>query len=220
MLYTALGDSITAGEGAFSPARAYPSLVASMLQTCSVHVAGEILAQPGWTSDALKWAVFENSSVYLRQATAISIWIGGDDIVDAGLAIGGGAPKWSIERSIEHYGRAMTTLILSIQKVSKRPIILCTQYNPFPNSPLVVKTIGALNMVTETTADKLHTLLAPAHAWFEGRQDELIKGYKTGRLQDAFTNSRPPVHPNNKGHLVIAQGLVPMIRPFFSGIKS
>lgn len=212
MLYTALGDSITAGEGATSPARAYPSLVVSMLQTRSDRAVGEVLAQPGWTSAELEWAVLENSPIYLQRARAISIWVGADDLVNAGLAVLHGAPKQTIKRSIEHYGRDIATLVLAIRKVSHRPVILCTQYNPFPNTPIAAEAIGGLNTVTIGVAGRLNTALAPAHMWFEGKQAELIAGYRTGRLQDVLTSPRPPVHPNDKGHLVIAQGLSPMIR--------
>ncbi|KPV45698.1 SGNH/GDSL hydrolase family protein [Alicyclobacillus ferrooxydans] len=212
MLYTALGDSITAGVGATSPAHAYPSLIVSMLQTRSIRAIGEVLAHPGWTSASLEWAVLENSPVYLQQASAISIWVGADDLVDAGLAVLHGAPKQTIKRSIERYGRDIVTLVLAIRKVSRRPIILCTQYNPFPNTPIVTEAIGGLNTVTEGVAGRLKTQLAPTHVWFEGKQAELIAGYRTGRIQDVLTSPRPPVHPNNQGHLAIAQGLTPMIR--------
>lgn len=212
MLYTALGDSITAGLGATSPAHAYPNLVVSMLQTRSIRAIGEVLAQPGWTSAALEWAVLENSPVYLQRATSISIWVGADDLVDSGLAVLHGAPKDTIKRSIEHYGKDIGTLVLAIRKVSKRPIILCTQYNPFPNTLIAVEAIHALNSVTERIARQLNTQLAPTHAWFEGRQADLIAGYRTGRLQNVLSSPRAPVHPNNKGHLVIAEGLAPMVR--------
>lgn len=212
MLYTALGDSITAGEGATSPVYAYPMVVVSMLQTHTVRPVAEVLAEPGWTSAVLESAVLENSSIYLQQARTISIWVGADDLVDAGLAVLHGAPKQTIQRSIEHYGRDISTLVLVIQKISKRPIILCTQYNPFPNTSIVAEAINGLNTVTRGVSARMGTLLAPTHTWFEGRQAELIAGYRTGRLQDILTTSRAPVHPNNKGHFVIAQGLVPMIR--------
>lgn len=212
VIYTALGDSITAGEGSSSPARAYPSLVISGLRGRSVAALGEVLAQPGWTSRALDNAVFDNPSSYLSQSTTVSIWIGGDNLAYAGLAMLRGAPRSLIQRTILYYGRDIAVLVAAIHKVSKAHVIVCTQYNPFPNSPLAGEAIAALNASTYTVADKLGVSVAPAHSWFEGRQAGLIAGYKTGRMEDALRGPELPIHPNNAGHAVIAQGLLPMVQ--------
>jgi acyl-CoA thioesterase I len=212
VIYTALGDSITAGEGATSPARAYPSLIVSGLCANSVRAWGRVLAQPGWTSRALDSAVFDNPSSCLSQSTAISIWIGGDNLAYAGLAILRGAPSSLIQRTILEYGRDVAVLVTAIHKVSKAHVIVCTQYNPFPNSPLAGEAVAALNASTYTVASKLGVSVAPAHSWFEGQQAGLLAGYKTGRMEDAISGPRLPIHPNNTGHAVIAQGLLPFIR--------
>lgn len=47
--YVALGDPITAGELASSPNLAYPSRIVQNLQGAT----GVVLANPGWTSEAL-----------------------------------------------------------------------------------------------------------------------------------------------------------------------
>ncbi len=212
MLYTALGDSITAGEAATSWTKAYPSLVVSMLNTRSAPITGQVLAEPGWTSRALENAVLANSSVYLTEARTISIWVGGDDLADAALSVLRGAPRRVIQESIVRYGKDVARLIAAIRSVSKACIIVCNQYNPFPNSPIAAQGIGALNAATAQVAARMGAVLAPTAAWFEGRQAELIYGYRRGRIEDVMTSPVAPVHPNNRGHLVIARNLAPMIR--------
>jgi lysophospholipase L1-like esterase len=101
-------------------------------------------------------------------------------------------------------------IIKTIQRISHAPIVLCTQYNPFPSSSIATVAVAALNRMTEQMAKHYHVLLAPTHRWFEGRQPRLIVGYQTGRLEDVQGGTLP-VHPNNLGHLVIAQGLIPYI---------
>lgn len=211
-LYTALGDSITAGANATSPALAYPSQVVSVLRHSGVAAVGEVLAQPGWTSAALLTAVLDNSSAFLAQANVVSVWIGGDDIAYAGLAIQNGAPKRQLLAAYRGYAAGLAGLIASIRKVSSATIIVCTQYNPFPNSPLATQAIAALNGMTGSVAARHHVRLVPAHEWFAGREAELISGYRTGRLTDVLNSPVLPLHPNNRGHKVIANGLLPYVR--------
>jgi len=215
-LYTALGDSITAGAGAVSWQMAYPSLIVRKIQHAGTSrpkgaAACEVLAYPGWTSADLEDAVFENSDVYLRQACAVSIWVGGDDLAYAGISMLHGAPKSIIARSLERYRRSLTGLVAGVRRVSTCRIILCTQYNPFPNSPLATEGITALNVVTQTVAVQHGAVLAPAHAWFAGRQRQLIRGYRRGLLEDVLRSPVLPIHPNNLGHRVIAQGMTPLV---------
>jgi acyl-CoA thioesterase I len=212
-VYTALGDSITAGSGATAPTMAYPSRLIAMFRRQHRSACANILAHPGWTSAALTAAVFENSPAYLAQANVITIWIGGDNVAFAGLSLAQGAPTGLVSRAIQSYVRDLTVLVTGIRKLSKAKIVLCTQYNPFPNSPLAVKAIDALNGMTSTVATNLHTELAPTHVWFAGREAELVQGYKSGQLQDALASPGFPVHPNNAGHQVIAEGLYPYLCP-------
>lgn len=212
-VYTALGDSITFGENAKSPCLAYPSRVVSTLARTmrGEGATGGVLAEPGWTASTLRGAVLENSSTYLRQSDAISIFIGGDDLARAGIAISRGAKKTVIAAALKNYELNLTRLVEEIRSVSRASIILCTQYNPFPNSPLAVEGIAALNTATQTVAEAMHCIVAPVHLWFEGRVGTLISGYHTGRLENVLTSAHLPIHPNDSGHAVIATGLLPLI---------
>ncbi|MCF8566092.1 SGNH/GDSL hydrolase family protein [Alicyclobacillus tolerans] len=211
-LYTALGDSITAGEGATSPRRAYPSLVVANLgRRSSKACCGEVLAEPGWTSEALRAGILDNPLAYLKASQNISVWVGGDDLAYAGLAIAKGAPKRILARTLSQYGRDLGFMVGFLHKVSKARIVVCTQYNPFPNSPLAVSGIAALNQVTLEVGQRMHTVVAPVHEWFAGREAALIAGYTNGRLEDVLKSRSLPIHPNDRGHAVIANGLTPLM---------
>lgn len=212
--YTALGDSITAGYSATSPCLAYPSRIIEMLRSRRSNAIGEILAEAGWTSADLRSAVFEAGIGPLVSANAISVWVGGDDLVDAALGMlhSGGlrSARTVIPATLKHYGVDLATMIAGIRKVSKARLVVCTQYNPFPNSPVAVEAINALNTVTAEVAQKTGCLVAPVHEWFAGRQAALIAGYRTGRIEDMLRGSTA-VHPNNRGHNVIATNLLPLV---------
>lgn len=215
-MYIAMGDSITAGESASSPGHTYVNLVGGHLtrfmRNIDPHSARtEVLARPGWTSEALASAVQARFSVRSRTAKFISIWVGGDDLAYAALAISRGAPKRVLADSLRHYARDLDTIVRLIRDVSPARIVLCTQYNPFPNTLLAIQGIQALNNLTISSAARLNTGLAPAHIWFEGRQNQLIYGYQSGRIQDVLHNTVLPVHPNDRGHRVIADGLLPRL---------
>ncbi|MCL6444928.1 MAG: SGNH/GDSL hydrolase family protein [Alicyclobacillus sp.] len=213
MLYAALGDSITAGESATSQACAYPSLVVTGLrQHRHSTVVGEVLAEPGWTSENLMQVVVANGPWVLGQAQVVSVWVGGDDLAQAALTMLHGAPGHVLARSLQRYAVHLRTLICYIQRNSRSHIIVCTQYNPFPHSAIAAQAVDALNTAIASVAGDVHVAVAPMHALFAGREAQLIAGYRTGRLQDVLTSPVMPVHPNNAGHRVIAQGLLNIIR--------
>ncbi|MCL6625121.1 SGNH/GDSL hydrolase family protein [Alicyclobacillus shizuokensis] len=205
--FTALGDSITAGRDATSPGRAYPGLTASLLGKTGRPVVAHVLAEPGWTSAALTAAVLENPVLPLRRSDAVVIWVGGDDLAYAGLRMLRGAPSTTVAQALATYADDLAFLCRFIRKVSKARILVCTQYNPFPNSPLAGGAIGKLNHTTEQVAAAAGAELVPVHTWFSGRQREFIAGYRSGRLEDALASPVLPIHPNDAGHRTIAEHL-------------
>jgi acyl-CoA thioesterase-1 len=212
IIYTALGDSITAGENASSLQNSYPFLIEATLQKRTKSAILNVLAEPSWTSKALVTNVMQNSSGPLCTATTISIYVGGNDLIDAGMAVLQGAPRSTVQQSIQQYGRDLARLIRIIRTCTASRIVLCTQYNPFPASPIAAEAINALNAVTEMAAQQANIELAPVHAWFAGHQAEWIAGYRNGRIEDVLNSRLIPIHPNNAGHRAIAQGLLRYIR--------
>lgn len=216
MRFVALGDSITYGDGASRPCRSYPNVLTALLRR-GEHRAptyGDILAQPGWTSGALRAAVTASNIEILRSANAVIVWIGGDDLADTALRLAQGAPnpQKQMAGAIKNYAFQLGGILTVIRTVSKANVYVCTQYNPFPNSPLAVAGIQTLNTTTLNVANRAGCHCVDTSSWFAGRESALIAGYRTGTLRDA--RQYPiPIHPNDRGHLVIAEGLYRNIAP-------
>ncbi|GAX90210.1 SGNH/GDSL hydrolase family protein [Effusibacillus lacus] len=215
IFYTALGDSITAGKGTSSPHFTYPNLITADLRTRSIKAQRFIIARNGWTSKSLLSAVRSGFPAPLHRASTISVWIGGNDIRWAGFSVVQGAPRNSLQRVLSIYESNLNSLLATIRRLSRAQLVLCTQYNPFPHSPLAIDAVSQLNDTITKMADLHHALLAPTHKWFAGLEPRLIAGYRTGRLEDAMRNfpfGPYPIHPNDEGHRVIARNLVPYVK--------
>ncbi|ARU59830.1 hypothetical protein CBW65_01250 [Tumebacillus avium] len=213
ILYTAMGDSTTAGMSATTPMLAYPSRIVQGLKERGRAAELRVIAQNGWTSSALA-AVTPQAQGVLRSSTTVTIWIGGNDLLQAaaGIVTSGQPVQTAIGGLLATYNSNLERIVTTVRQNSKARIILCTQFNPFPNSPVAVEGIAALNRVTAQTAKRLGTGLAPLHNWFEGSQPALVDGYGTGRIEDALRPFRRPIHPNNAGHALIARNLASYIR--------
>ncbi|MCL6594282.1 MAG: hypothetical protein K6T31_09925 [Alicyclobacillus sp.] len=222
--YTALGDSITSGSGASKPWYAYPAQVAARLGAARAarlrHLAAQrqgslqtrvdVLDHQGWTSAELLAAVCEQPP-FPQPAGVISVWVGGDDLAAAGLALLHGANPRVVWQALANYRRNLQQLLAILRRAGCPRILVCTQYNPFPNSPLAVQAMAALNQQTRRLAARHGALLAPTDVWFAGREPELIAGYRQGRLEDVLQSPVLPVHPNDRGHAWIASHLAPLV---------
>jgi lysophospholipase L1-like esterase len=198
----ALGDSITVGVGSSNRYCAFPWLIKSRLtQQLSSPVELKVVARSGWTSTALMESLFSQDPDLIRVANVITIWIGGDDLVKAGRAFLKGKNATLLSLLLVRYKQNLTTIVYGIKQISKAKIILCTQYNPFPNSLIAVSSIQSLNQITKEVAARFGTDLALIHYAFAGREALFIQGYNGGRIEDVFNGSTPPIHPNNYGQL-------------------
>lgn len=213
ILYTALGDSTTAGLSATSPALAYPSRIVQGLKERGSEAELRVIAQHGWTSSTLA-AVTPQALGVLGRSTTVTIWIGGNDLLQAaaGIVMSGRPVQTAIGGLLAAYSSNLERIVTTVRQNSNARIILCTQFNPFPNSPVAIEGIASLNRVTAQTAKRLGTGLAPVHKWFEGSQPALVDGYRTGRVEDVLRPFRRPIHPNNAGHALIARHLASYIR--------
>lgn len=209
-MFAALGDSITYGAGASRPSFAYPSVLAKLICTTRrvSNEFGTIMAQPGWTSGALRTALMQSDPAVIRQARPVIVWIGGDDLAYAALAAleVKRTPMRVVQSALVNYRVQLTRLIHYVHQFNRAPIYVCTQYNPFPNSELAAYGIGLLNQSMQTVSARTNAQIVDTGSWFEGNQNRLIAGYRTGTLRDAM-RGMPPIHPNDRGHRVIAEGL-------------
>lgn len=211
MIYTALGDSITFGENASCWANAYPQLAVSA-NSRSRKVRGFVLARSGWSSYDLLDAIVWQGSPVIPHSDVVSVWIGGVDLATVALTSYRTKQPLAAEKLIASYKRNLGSIFSLIKKGSCARVICCTQYNPFPATSLAV---GAINQLNRTITELAHShgvTVAPAHSWFEGKQAELIHGFQKGKIEDALSGSMP-IHPNDRGHRVIAAGLAPYLVP-------
>ncbi|QGQ94307.1 SGNH/GDSL hydrolase family protein [Paenibacillus psychroresistens] len=208
--YMALGDSITVGVGASSRCCAYPWLIKqSLVQKLASPVGLRVVARSGWTSAALMTSLFSQDPNLIRRSNVIVIWIGGDDLVKAGRAILRGRDSKLLTLMLTRYKQNLNTMICGIKRISNAKIILCTQYNPFPNSPIAISSIQSLNQITKAAATCHRTELALIHLAFAGHEAQLIQCYNGGRIEDVFNGTTPPIHPNNAGQRVAADVIYP-----------
>jgi acyl-CoA thioesterase-1 len=208
--YVALGDSITAGKGVKSLRLAFPARLVA-LEERRGGASSQVLAQPGWTSKDLLRAVTGGGCPGIARADLVTIWIGGNDLLRAGLAIVKGAPPAVVEKALTSYGQNMALLAGQVRKVCGGNVVLVLQYNPFPCSPIACQAVGRLNEVTTRIARELGLPLAAADVWFAGREALLIAGYQGGRVEDVRRARELPVHPNEAGHRLIAEKLARMV---------
>jgi lysophospholipase L1-like esterase len=212
--YIALGDSITFGQNASSSSRAYPSRVTSMLKLKGIQAQRIVIAQPSWTSADLAEVIYTDPS-FLACANVVTVWIGGNDLIDYGLSLLR-EPAAPILGMMNRYQRRLDTILQLVRIMGVKYIICCTQYNPFPNSVIAVDAIRIMNQLITESATTNRCLVARVDRWFSGNEHSLIKGYRDGHAEDALRGFAA-VHPNDQGHEVIAKGLFstiyPLIRP-------
>ncbi|WP_245530769.1 SGNH/GDSL hydrolase family protein [Alicyclobacillus acidocaldarius] len=208
-----LGDSIAYGECASRPTRAYPQVAArALVADGRSPLETRVVAEPGWTSADLAAAV-EADKTALADADAAAVLIGGDDLVQAAVtSLSEGHLHRQLRAAYRRYARDLAVIAAACRRRGV-PLVFCTLYNPFPNSPLTASAIQGLNDVMTQVAIRLGASVAPVDAWFAGREPLLIAGYRTGRLEDVLACGRAPVHPNDLGHQLIGLGLAAYISP-------
>jgi lysophospholipase L1-like esterase len=212
MIYTALGDSITFGENASSLAQSYPRLIVSALHSKSCRAQGFVLAQPGWNSYDLLDALIWHGAPVISHSSVVSVWIGGVDLANTALTSLRTNTALEVKQMISIYKRNLSNIFAQLQAGSSARIVCCTQYNPFPKSPLAVDAVSQLNFLISGISRQFNVTVAPAHKWFEGKQAELIYGFQHGKIEDTLGGFLP-IHPNNRGHQVIAAKLAPFLFP-------
>jgi lysophospholipase L1-like esterase len=206
-VYAALGDSITFGQNASSAEKTYHGRIISSLHAQGIQAKRIVLARPGWTSADLAEAL-HTDPYPLRFVTAVSVWIGGDDLIRYGLSAL--QRSGNMEEMFRQFTRRLDAILGFIRAMGSCHIVCCTQYNPFPNSWIAAQAIGMLNQAIAASAAKYGCLVARVDQWFSGSEPHLIYGYRSGTIEEAYRGFAA-VHPNDRGHQVIAAGLFPLV---------
>jgi lysophospholipase L1-like esterase len=169
-----------------------------------------VIAHPSWTSADLAEELYSDPST-LNCAKVVTVWIGGNDLIQYGLS-SLREPATPILEMMNRFKRRFDMILGLVRKMGAKHIICCTQYNPFPNSAIAADAIGTLNQLITSSAATNRCLVARMDRWFSGNENSLIYGYRGGKVEEVLSGSTA-VHPNDKGHEVIASGLLSSIYP-------
>ena len=204
MIYLALGDSITHGYNASDESRNYVSLLVEKLNRLK-RTSAHVHAKPGWTASQLVSSLQKVPACILQEAELITVMVGGNDLlrampwylndVDAGR-----------ERLHQSFAPAMREIL---SRASGRPgakRFLCTVYNPFPEWDLARVGLDDLNVMIGRAAREHACHIVPIHQSYAGREWDLVDGYRGGQSDD-FRLMRNPIHPNDRGHVLLAEEL-------------
>ena len=210
MIYLALGDSITHGYDASNEAEKYVTKLVQHLNE-KKKTSFYVHAKPGWTSQQLLKSLDRIPQCIVEEAELISLLIGGNDLIKA--------MPWFLHDKDEGMFRLRQSFYPQVEqiidKVNVNPeaiFMLCTIYNPFPNSDLAIFAVDGLNTMLKQIAEQKHCVLVPVHHYYGGNEQELVNRFKRGALED-FRLFKNPIHPNDLGHTRIAEAIFKTVYP-------
>lgn len=229
-LLVALGDSITFGynlpdtvHNTQPSASAFPVQIG---QDLNFQVAD--LGIPGWTSaDLLNALQTPNFSRPIRQANAITLDIGSNDLLHLASTLGllqqaAANPTATItltteqsqafQTAIAQFGKNLVSIVAQIRQTTDAPIILYNLYDPFPDNTGLHTATEQFQQVenqiiAQVAASTKNVVVADAHTAFDHNQ---------------FTDVRVAsgdVHPTVAGQKVLAQTGEAVIKPFLSKLS-
>lgn len=204
MIYLALGDSITHGYNATGESRRYVSLLAeklNRLERTSVYVH----AKPGWTASQAAAGLQRVPESILQEAAIITVMVGGNDLLRA-------MPWYLNDADVgrDRLDQAFSPALGQILRLAPgRPgarRLVCTVYNPFPEWDLACTALDDLNGMIQRVAAEHSCHVVSIHQLYAGRERDMVDGYRGGQSDD-FRLVRNPIHPNDSGHVLIAEEL-------------
>lgn len=203
MSYVALGDSITVGRGA-STGQGYVEQIAHKLSYTSVKK----ICRNGMQSYDLFSSIMHNSSLHptLRQAKLITLYIGGNDLNAAYIQYQLFGNKYALDQAVTRFGQQLRSFLIWLRTHTSAHIYTFTLYNPFPHDPIANHYVPLMNKTIFATCRRLSLPVIDIYPRFLGREAQLVDGYHTGRADNFIPFlQKNPIHPNELGHLVIAQ---------------
>lgn len=212
---TVYGDSIAAGYGA-APGRGFvPDLARTVAARTRTRAPYLNFGVPGMTSYALASALVYNDAwcAGLIGCNSVCVLIGGDDLI-ADLPLVLSRNRRAIGQAAKASALAYSAILARIRNRTRAPLAVGTLYNPYPATPLAQEAVAAYNEgVIIPAATAAGAAIAPVHEAFAGQQAALIAGFSTGVAgQPGRCGIAFPIHPNARGHAVIADTFAPFVR--------
>ncbi|OYD09854.1 SGNH/GDSL hydrolase family protein [Paludifilum halophilum] len=210
--YVALGDSITVGYSAVGR-RGFVDRLADRLSQQGHPINVYNAARKGMTSrllvDQLAGSPYLHHLLY--RANLITLCIGGNDLLYAYIRFFLSGDPSVYFQTVYHYEFRLRRIYSLIRSRSSAPLFTLNLYNPFPHSPSAVTWISAINDRIEKISAGWSVPIIDLYHHFLGSEPFLIRGYRTGHLSDYRLFGSNPVHPNDRGHQLIANALWPWI---------
>jgi lysophospholipase L1-like esterase len=128
--------------------------------------------------------------------------IGGNDLLRASPWLLNGS-RTHILQVAERLHENMTEIVTTVKRPTNK-LVVCTIYNPFPNSLIAEEYTEIVNKLIRKLAYQRHLILADVQKGFLNKEEQLIDGYKRGKIRD-FKFFGNPIHPNDDGHAEIAR---------------
>lgn len=193
-----LGDSISAGVGGSHALARY---------TAHLCVA-TVIAEDGWTSRRLLKEVQKQPRHMWKEAEDVLILIGGNDLLWAlPYIMSTRLREKMLDKILHEYQQNLQAICALLSPLIRGRLILAGLYNPLPHSDIARQAIMRMNHIIRQTARLYKGCFVDLFSRFEGRQAELIAHFKKGTLSDLRLFGDNPIHPNDRGHQVIAEAI-------------
>ncbi|WP_026671958.1 GDSL-type esterase/lipase family protein [Alkalihalobacterium bogoriense] len=198
--YTALGDSLTVGIGAYLSAGFVERFAKMLERTIAFPVLTEKYAKNGLTSQELVTMIqsYEITNK-LPFSDVITISIGGNDLIAANKAFTQTSDPHYFVEALEQFQRNVSFIkehieaVQSVQRHSKAQIRFIGLYNPYRNLPHSDYWVQQFNSV-------LQSMSSPTV--------QIVTIYPAFKQYGSKVLSFGGIHPNGKGHQLIANELM------------
>lgn len=209
MIYLALGDSITAGQGASHPTLSFVQHVSQFVKDKSLAERTVVIAQPNWTVKTLFQVARTLKSTLWDDVGLVTISMGSSDFTRLlkphRLTLDGNPfPPRTVLRKADEFGYHTDQLFRLIQDKQIPNVFVTTLYNPFPSFVPACQFVEGMNGIIRDCASHYQFSVVHVDRAFANNEAYLIKGFRTGGVTDLMTPLRKPILPNNAGHRMIA----------------
>lgn len=223
-LYLALGDSITAGQGASQPSLGFVPQVDKFAKSRGWVEKSVTVAQPGWTAKTLHQVARTISPSVWEDAKVVSVCTGSADLAlllkPRRLSMSGNPfPPRTVLKKADEFGFHMDQLFRLIHDKTKAEVLATTLYNPFPAFGPAGDFVAGMNSIVMDLAMYYGFSLIRLDEQFAHNEAYLIDGFKTGSALDLMTPLKKPILPNNAGHRLIADLFTARLVKVFSKPK-
>ncbi|MCL6452674.1 MAG: SGNH/GDSL hydrolase family protein [Alicyclobacillus sp.] len=208
-IYLALGDAITAGQGASHPGLGFVHHVSQFLKSKSLADRSVIVAQPGLTAKQLFHITTTLRPTLWDGVAVATICMGSADFArllrPRRLRLDGNPfPPRAILKKADEFGYHTDQLFRLVHAKQIPHVLVTTLYNPFPSFAPSGQFIEGMNSILRDCATYYQFELVDIEKGFVDNEAYLIQGYRTGGWMDWMTPLNKPILPNNAGHRLIA----------------